>query len=104
VGKTTKTVEVDEDTFAQIDFLAKALKMPKKTFLGVLLQNVFDIGSQFDKNLTVLYSGSFTQQWLKLNFVGRSNIQFGSKTVESGTDKSPITRIIRIKEKGDVKE
>lgn len=101
--KNTRSIEVDADTFAQITHLAKALSMPKKTFLSLLLCSVFDVGSQFDKGLVILYTGDFTGAWLKLNFVGRSNIQFGSKEIEHGEDKSPITRIIRIKEKGESK-
>lgn len=88
--KTTKTVEVDVDTFAQITHLAKALSMPKKTFLSLLIGEVFDIGSQFDKGLVILYSGAFNAQWLKLNFIGRSSVVLGTKKVESGEDANPI--------------
>ena len=77
--KATKTIEVDIETFIQITRLAKAMKMPKKRFLGELVNRVFDIGSQFDE-LIIQYSGRFTGAWLKLNFSGRSNIIYGMGT------------------------
>ena len=79
--KKTRSIEVDSDTFAEITYLARALGMSKKGFVGELIRNVFDIASGFE-TLNIMCSGRFTEGWLKLNFSGRRNIVFGQGTDE----------------------
>ena len=83
--KTTKTVEVSEETHRLFTYMAKAQNKKLKAFLGELATQLFYVASQFESDLTILYDGSFTGAWLRLSFVGQSKVEFGLKT-EKGED------------------
>lgn len=78
--KTTKTVEISEETHRLFTYMAKAQNKKLKAFLGELATQLFYVASQFSCGLTILYDGSFTEGWLKLSFVGQSKVEFGLKS------------------------
>lgn len=76
MAKVFKNVKVDELTFTELEFLAKATNQKKSRILSELIGAIFDIACQYS-TLNILYDGSFNESWLKLTFSGKSRLKSG---------------------------
>jgi len=98
--KSFKSVNVEELSFSQLEFICDRLNTKKSVFLGLLLENLFDIFSNIKKG-TGGISFDVSGQKLTIISYGKVVVVSGSGFVgHDATDKEVDTEVRKLSEEG----